>query len=153
MYTFGNWISRLARGGVSLSPAEQWLLQQLVGNLPPHLKPVAERQIASYNLAQREWDKRAINLYRMPSMEEGTPLLQMPPQVDWPLIRITASAGTSPAPVHATLTAVAGRVFCMSFNRPVKRLSASSLRLLKVKHAWRSNFPPCATDSSFELRQ
>lgn len=150
MYKFGSWIGRVVHGGVSLSPAEQWSLQQLLGNLPAHLKPIVDRQIASYNLAQREWDGRAINFYRIPAMQAGVPLLDMPPQVDWPLVRITASVAKSPELVHATLSAVGGRVFSMSFNRPVNGLPASDMRLTKVKEAWRSNFPHGRPDAAFK---
>jgi hypothetical protein len=138
---FGNWLTRLVRGGVLLSPAEQWLLHQLAGNLPPHLKPVADQQLASYNLAQREPDERAVNLYRRPSMRPDTPLFEMPPRKDFPLTRITVSVAGSADPVHAVLTAVEGRVFCMSFNRSVKRLPVAGMKLVEVRSAWRSNFP------------
>jgi hypothetical protein len=46
--TFGNWITRLLRGGQTLTDAEHRLLCLLVGELPPHLRDTVERQFESY---------------------------------------------------------------------------------------------------------
>lgn len=149
MYEFGNWLTRLARGGVVLAPAEKWLLRQLVNNLPPHLKPIVEDQIASYNLAQREWDKRAVNFYRRPTLLPGMSLLDMPPMEALPLVRVTASVANDD-PIHATLTAVSGRVFCMAFSRPAKGVLVADMKITRVEDAWRSNFPADAPNNSFK---
>jgi hypothetical protein len=147
MYVFGNRVTRALRGGVTLAPAEQWLLAQLVEALPSHLQSVVQAQLGSYNLAQREIDGRAINLYRRPALFPGMPLLAMS-VTEAPLVRLSVSVGSS-EPVHATLTAVTGRVFCMAFNRSVKTLAPSNLKVVRVTEAWRSNFPAGAPNNGF----
>ena len=148
MYKFGNWLTRAIRGGITLAPAEQWLLAQLVKELPEHLQATVQAQLRSYNLAQREIDGRAINLYRQPIHLAETPLLQMS-AVEAPLIRLSASAGAGD-PVHATLNAVSGRVFCMAFSRPAQALAVSDLEVVQITEAWRSSFPVSAPNNSFK---
>src|SRR5690606_13057102 len=72
---------------------EQWLLAQLVAALPGHLTATVQAQLRSYNLAQREIDGRAINLYRSPVLLPQVPLLPMS-VAEAPLIRLTASSDT-----------------------------------------------------------
>ena len=148
MYKFGNWLTRALRGGVTLAPAEQWLLTRLVEALPEHLRPTVQTQLRLYNLAQREIDGRAINLYCRPALPPQVPILPMLPR-DAPLIRLSASVGEG-EPVHATLNAVSGRVFCMALNRSVQALSTSNLQVTQVTEAWRSNFPASAPNNSFK---
>ena len=147
MYEFGNWLTRALRGGVTLYPAEQWLLAQLVSALPEHLKATVDAQLSSYNLAQREADGRAINLYRRPALLPQMPLLPMN-TVEAPLVRLTVNAATD-GPIHATLNAVSGRVFCMALSRSVRDVSPLSFGGTQITQAWRSNFPACAPNSSF----
>ncbi len=146
MWKFGGWLARALRGGVVLAPAEQWLLQELVAALPPHLRPTVESQLRCYNLAQREVDGRAINFYARPASRFSAPLLPMSaaPAV---LVRVKASSGAA-EPVHATLTAVSGQVFCMAISRCVQSLPAASLELAGITEAWRSNFPAGAPNNS-----
>ena len=149
MYEFGNWITRALRGGITLCPAEQWLLNQLVEALPAHLQGTVQAQLRSYNLAQREADGRAINLYRRPGLLPEMPLLLMT-GIEAPLIRLAASVAGQAEPLHATLSAVSGRVFCMAFSGAVQALAPSDLAVVKVTEAWRSNFPVSAPNSSFK---
>jgi hypothetical protein len=139
MYTFGNWMTRALRGGVTLSPAEQWLLDRLVRALPDDLRDITHAQLVSYNLAQREVDGRAVNFYRRPALLPNMPLLPMSVG-EAPLVRLSTSTGSGD-PVHATLNAVSGRVFCIAFSRAIGALSPSDLAVAKVTEAWRSNFP------------
>ena len=149
MYRFGNWLTRALRGGTNLAPAEQWLLTQLVDTLPKRLQDTVQAQLRSYNLAQREIDGRAINFYRQPALAPVVPLLTMS-VTEAPLVRLSAAAGDLSEPVHATLTAVSGRVFCLAFSRSVQALPPSSLKVVKVTQAWRSNFPDSAPNNSFK---
>ena len=148
MYEFGNRLTRALRGGVTLYPAEQWLLAQLVAALPEHLIATVQAQLRSYNLAQREVDSRAINFYRKPALLPPMPLLPMS-VIEAPLIRLSASAGTD-EPIHATLNAVSGRVFCMALSRSAQGINDSGLGVVQVTEAWRSNFPVCAPNNSFK---
>ena len=148
MHEFGNWITRALRGGVILYPAEQWLLGQLVAALPGHLRVTVQAQLRSYNLAQREIDGRSINLYRRPAVLPQMPLLPMS-VADATLVRLTASSSTD-EPLHATLNAVSGRVFCMALSRSAQGITDSSLRVVQVTEAWRSSFPVCAPNNSFK---
>lgn len=142
--TFGTWITRLLRGGKSLTDAEYRLLCALVGELPAHLRGIVERQFELYNLVQRENDGRALNFYRVRLGRSGvlpvTPLLRSKLDVA-PLVRISARITGEIEPLHAVLTAVNGRAFSVSFSRAVAgRLKADALAVAKVTQAWKSNF-------------
>jgi hypothetical protein len=142
--TFGTWITRLMRGGQTLSDAEHHLLCLLIGELPPHLRSTVERQFESYNLAQREVDGRALNFYRVRLGTNGvlpvTPLLNSKLEVA-PLVRVSARIAGEVEPLHAVLTAVSGRAFSVSFSRAVpQRITAEALSVDNVTQAWRSNF-------------
>jgi len=139
MARFGNWFSRALRGGITLAPAEQWFLSNLVSSLPQHLRPVVNAQLNSYNLAQREIDGRAINFYRRPAPHPNVPLLSSAESA--PLVRLTASASGIDEPIHATLNAVSGRVFCMALSHRVQALPVAALQVTGITNAWRSNFP------------
>ena len=148
MYQFGNWLTRALRGGVTLHPAEQWLLAQLVAALPEHLKATVQAQLRSYNLAQREIDGRAINLYRRPDLSPQMPLLPMT-VAEAPLVRLTVKT-VSDESLHTTLNAVSGRVFCMALSRSVHGIPVDGLSVLQVAQAWRSNFRECAPNNLFK---
>jgi len=142
--TFGNWITRLLRGGQTLTDAEHRLLCLLVGQLPPHLRETVERQFESYNLAQREIDRRALNFYRIRLGRSGvlpvTPLLTSKLDVA-PLVRISAKVEGEIEPLHVVLTAVSGRAFSVSFSRAVsERVRPEALSVGNVTQAWKSNF-------------
>ena len=141
--TFGNWITRLLRGGHTLTDAEHRLLCLLIGELPPHLREAVERQFQSYNLAQREIDGRALNFYRVRLGRSGvlpvTPRLTSKLDVA-PLVRIRATVVGEVEPLHAVLTAVSGRAFSVSFSRAVsERVKPEALSVDKVTQAWKSN--------------
>lgn len=149
MSKFIDWLKRrllLGHGDV-LAPAEQWLLRQLLNSLPPHLKSVAQEQIAHLPRAYREVDGRAINFYPRPGVELNFPTFDMNSD-EAPLVRITVSAAGVDTPIHAGLIAVHGRVFCISLSQPARHLPHDSMQLLKVKDAWRSNFPASASNHS-----
>jgi len=142
--TFGNWITRLLRGGQTLTDAEHRLLCLLVEQLPPHLRVTMERQFESYNLAQREIDERALNFYRVGLGRSG--VLPVTPRLTSrldtaPLVRISASVAGEDEPLHAVLTAVSGRAFSVSFSRAVsERVKPENLSVDTVTQAWKSNF-------------
>jgi hypothetical protein len=138
--TFGTWITRLRQGGDTLTDVEFQLLQQLVDALPTPLRSVVDVQFDAYNLVQRKSDGRALNFYRMQGGKvnrEGLPVLKMVEE-EAPLVRLTATLEGDAEPIHATLNAVAGHVFCMSLNRSIP--SVGVITVLQVKDAWRSNF-------------
>lgn len=135
---------RLCRGGATLSAAEYRLLCLLVAALPAHLRDIVERQFDAYNLVQREADGRALNFYRVQPWSNKvlsvSPLLTSKAN-EAPLVRIGIDVAGDGEPLHAVLTAVDGRVFCVSFNRVIpKNLSPDSISVRSVTQAWRSNF-------------
>lgn len=140
---FGTPLSRLLSGGVVLSDLESWTLRTLVLSLPAELRHVVEAQFQRYVLVQREVDGRALNFY--PRRRERTgdlraPLLQMDRE-DAPLVRVEISVAHPPGKLHAVLTAVLGRAFCVSFNQDVRPFSrASGFEVQDVEQSWRSNF-------------
>ena len=142
--TFGNWATRLLRGGHVLTAAEHHILAQLVSQLPDELRVPVEAQFDSYNLVQREVDQRALNFYRVKIGKRGAvtiaPLLKSKVE-EAPLIRLSFSVSGESEPLHAVLTAVHGRAFCVSFSRAVPRDKApSDYAILKTTQAWQSNF-------------
>jgi hypothetical protein len=142
--TFGSWITRLLRGGQTLTDAEHRLLCLLVAALPPHLRDTVERQFESYNLAQREIDRRGLNFYRVGLGRSGvlpvTPRLTSKLDVA-PLVRISVTVTSEVEPLHAVLTAVSGRAFSVSFSRAVSdRQKPEALSIDTVTQAWKSNF-------------
>ena len=126
-----------------LSSGEFKLLSMLVAELPPHLRSVAESQFAEYNLVQREADGRALNFYKVGVLSKA-PLPVLPrfqSEVDEaPLVRINMQIAEC-TPLHATLTAVRGRVFCASFSSSVPEAFENEPRIIRVVHSWESNFP------------
>ncbi|MCX7340278.1 MAG: hypothetical protein NT037_07100 [Hyphomicrobiales bacterium] len=139
MYQFGSWLQRFRYGGITLEPAEQWLLVRLVGALPEKLRGTVAAQLNAYNRAQREIDGRAINLYARPSLPPDMPLLMMSVS-EAPLVRLTVRVAGVDRQLHASLAAVSGRVFCMTLSQPVKGIEPSRLEVCKLTQAWRSNF-------------
>jgi hypothetical protein len=139
--TYGNFLKRLLRGGTKLTEVEWELLQQSVASLPPPLRSVVERQFEAYNLVQREVDGRALNFFRSRGGKanniEGLPLLEMV-SGEAPLVRLTARISGENEPLHATLSAVKGRVFCMTLSRRTR--GDGIVTVSEVKQAWRSNF-------------
>lgn len=139
--TFGNFIERLLGGGTKLTDVEFALLQQLIVSLPPPLRSVVESQFEAYNLVQREIDGRALNFYRKKGGRannmDGLPLLEMTVE-EAPLVRLTANISGDSEPLHATLNAISGRVFCMALSRSVR--TEGNVTVTDVKEAWRSNF-------------
>ena len=117
--TFRNFFQRLMWGSTKLTETEFQLLQKLVDSLPPELRSIIEVQFNAYNLVQREIDGRALNFYRnkggQPDNMKGLPLLDMTVE-EAPLIRLTATIGEDTKPLHATLSAIKGRAFCMAFS-------------------------------------
>jgi hypothetical protein len=137
-------LTRLVRGGTTLTAAEHRLLCLMVDALPPHLRGIVERQFDSYNLVQREIDKRALNFYRVRLGRRGVlpvaPLLKSKLD-EAPLVRITARIAGESEPLHAVLTAVRGRAFTVAFSRAVpEQLQADALSVADVTRAWKSNF-------------
>lgn len=140
---FGTRLSRFLRGGVVLSALEGWTLQTLVSSLPPDLRQIVEAQFQRYVLVQREVDGRALNFYpRRSEVKAGlsAPALQMKRE-ETPLVRIKFSIAGHGYSLHAVLTAVLGRVFCISFSSDVRPFAAASIfELENVEQSWRSNF-------------
>lgn len=139
---FGNWLSRLFRSGAVLSPLEYDLLVALVRALPLPMRSIVIAQFESYNLVQREIDGRALNFYRMrngrPNDMQGLPLLRTA-RIEAPLMRISATIEGEREPIHAVLTAVEGRAFCVSLSRRVHhRIYGGIRQVTRVEQAWRS---------------
>lgn len=142
--TFGTWITRLLRGGATLTDAEYRVLCLLVGALPPRLRGTVECQFESYNLAQREIDRRTLNFYRVRIGKSGVlpvaPLLSSKLDVA-PLVRINLRVAGENEPLHAVLTAVNGRAFSVSLSRAMsERVQAEALSADRITQAWKSNF-------------
>ena len=138
--TFGSVFRRIMSGGTVLTPVEHQLIERLVAALPASLRGTVEAQFEAYNLVQREVDGRALNFYRTTTGRAGVadlPQLAMTQDVA-PLVRLTANIEGQKEPVHATLTAVSGRAFCIGFSRALP--AKGGVSVVKTKQAWRSKF-------------
>ncbi len=142
---FGTILTRSFFGaGTSLTDIEHRLTEELISSIPDWLRVTVEMQIDGYDLVQREVDGRALNFYRKGSGRSGSmdglPTLEKHGD-EAPLMRITVQLGDEPEPVHATLNAVCGRVFCVAFSRRVDGIpSTATVTVTDRKDAWRSNF-------------
>lgn len=131
--------------GTSLTEVEHRIAEELIASLPEWLRTTVDIQMDAYNLVQREVDGRALNFYRKRSGRgacmSGFPKIEMHGD-EAPLARVTVRVGDEGQTVHATLNAVAGRVFCIAFSSRVDALPAGTkLSVTDRKEAWRSNFP------------
>jgi len=136
---YGTSMERLLWGGAKLTEVEFSLLQSLVSSLPPQVRPLIESQFEAYNLAQREADGRALNFYRKKKGGkeddlQGLPLLKLEKD-ETALVELKASVVGETMPVHATLVAVKGRVFCMTLNRAVP--AEGKIIVVDVRKDWR----------------
>jgi len=141
--SFGNWVSRLLWRGTVLSPLEYELLVALVEALPVPMREIVVAQIQSYNLVQREADGRALNFYRKKRGDvtdmKGIPLLDST-RAEAPLVRLSAVVAGDPEPIHAVLTAVNGRAFCVTLSRSVHdRAVRGPIEVIRIEQAWRSD--------------
>ena len=128
-----------------LRKGEHQIVSSMVAELPDHLRDTVDSQFDEYNLAQREVDGRTLNFYKM-SLFSAKP--HQPRAVlhgnkrEAPLMRVSVFTPGEAEPLHATLNAVAGRAFCVSFSRPVPEAhDGQALKITKVTHAWQSEFP------------
>lgn len=62
---FGSAFQRLLRGGVRLYPVEERLIERFILAMPDNFQVPLQQQLNAFNLAQREVDGRALNLYRI----------------------------------------------------------------------------------------
>jgi hypothetical protein len=140
---FGSRWARMFNGGATLSSVEYALVDAAVAALPPELRSIVEAQFDAYDLVQREVDGRALNFYRKgAATAEGLPVLPLK-EPEAPLIRLSARIEGSAEPVHAVLTAVAGRAFSLTLDRaPGLRERERAVKIENVVNAWRSNFAP-----------
>lgn len=139
---FGSLVRRVLGSGATLYAAEHAILEAAVASLPDSLRETVEAQFEAYNLVQREVDGRALNFYRKVGgvvNREGLPLLPLK-NIEVPLVRLTARVDGGESPIHAVLTAVSGRAFCLITNRSLKpRERNSSVHVERVVQSWRSN--------------
>ncbi len=143
---FGTfWTRSFLGAGINLSEIEHRLTEELIASLPDWLRTTVEAQFESYNLAQRQVDGRELNFYRKiggrVNCMDGLPVLTMHGE-EAPLMRITVRLGDEQKSVHATLTAVSGRAFCVGFSQRVDGYpEGTTVTVIGSKEAWRSNFP------------
>ena len=107
--------------------------------MPDHLRGYVESQFNEYNLAQREVDGRTLNFYKMSLFSTKPHQLQTVlhgKRTEAPLMRVSVSIPGDAETLQATLNAVAGRAFCVSFSRPVPETrDGQALEITKVTHA------------------
>jgi hypothetical protein len=142
---FGTLITRLLWGGTTLTKLECLVVEAMIENLPEWLGKTVRSQIEGYNLVQREHDGRTLNFYRKlggrPNNMEGLPLLNMNCE-DAKLVGVTFRFADIDAKIDATITAIRGRMFCVSFDRALRTIKTKAPPIAEhVRHSWRSHFP------------
>lgn len=142
---FGSiWTRSIFGSGTTLTDTEHHLTEQLILRLPEDLRLIAEAQFDAYDLVQRESDGRALNFYRKgKTASDGPcdfPLIPMTAD-EATLIRATVKVGVNSQPLHVTLNAVQGRVFCVAFDRRIDSTTDyGTIRFTEIKDSWRT--PP-----------
>ena len=147
-YKFGSALTRYLCQGVSLSNAEQVILNGLIEDLPEHLKPTVISQFEAYNLVQREVDGRALNFYRIwpiPIISVLRPVPNLPSisAEEAVLIKGKFESLKDGKAVHATMHAVGTRTFCVSRDRSVD--TDEEVALVSTKNSWLSSYPASAS--------
>ena len=138
---FGSLMMRLLKGGVNLTPVEVQLLELFQSNVPPKIQIPLDRQIAAYNLVQREIDGRALNFYRIRRWKvyrDDLPKLPVSPG-EIKLLSIELGDSAAPDAFYATFWAVNGYFFSMDLSKSLEYTSPQQLQIRKVKQCWRSN--------------
>lgn len=139
---FGNPFTRLLWNGTKLRERESQLLALAVDELPADLRRIVDAQLHVFNLVQREVDGRALNFYRKRGRQAddmtGVELLPMK-SPEAPLVKITVQFDDDAQPVHAVLTAVQNRVFCLSLSRSLPAQPGGRASLMHSVASWRSN--------------
>jgi hypothetical protein len=134
-------MTRLLRGGTTLTESEHFVLRTLVESLDPEIKGTVQSHFDEYNLVQREVDGRALNFYKIGSggrkLEVASPL-EMDSDEE-PLVKVAFALSGDSKPLHAVLTAVKGRAFCVTFGRvpPASSFSVSPT-IISITQSWRS---------------
>ena len=110
-----------------------------------------DAQLAAYNLAQRQVDWRAINLYRMQGRKavrtDLPPLPCSPGEVK--LLSLTISIPGRVNPVHVVYWAVDRYFFGFSTGESTKpHRQACDLRVTKATQSWRSNVDSSVSSTS-----
>lgn len=138
---FGSLLSRLIGRSTSLSDLEHQIVESLVDQLPPELQSIAAQQFEAYDMVQREVDGRALNFYfatgSQRPLDHGVPAFEQR-LAEAKLMRAEYSVGEDTAPIHAVLTAVSGRVFCVTFSRqPTREEHTRGVRIVSTVPAWK----------------
>jgi hypothetical protein len=142
---FGSFLARSPFGAsTTLTDLEHRVIEELVRRLPDFLRKIVEEQFESYTQVEREIDGRAFNFWRTRFGRgvdmRGVASLEM--SVDEAtMIRVTFDMSDDAKPLHATLNAIKGRVFCVAISRRIDKCPPSTtFVVIKIKEAWRSNF-------------
>ncbi len=140
---FGSLLSRLIGRSTSLSNLEHQIVESLVDQLPPELQSIAVQQFNAYGLVEREVDGRTLNFYfatgSQRPLDHGVPAFEQR-LAEAKLIRVEFSIGAGTAPIHAVLTAVGGRAFCVTFSRrPSREEHTQQARIVSSVPAWKGS--------------
>jgi hypothetical protein len=139
---FGSWWHRFARGGVSLEPVEQRLLEVLREHMPTTFHASLDAQLRAINLAQRQSDWRGLNLYRLRwgkvFRDDLPPLPCKAGEVKLLSVRVVVPKAAQS--VHVVFWAVDRFFFGFATGESLEPIrSATEFELVDVKQSWRSN--------------
>ena len=147
---FGTFWQRLLRGGVRLLPLEERLLEAFVGHMPAPFQAPLRAQLDAYNLAQREVDGRALNLYRM----KGGRVVRddLPPLPcrggEAKLLRFAAILPNGER-IHVGFVAINRYLFSFASDRDLRPFGASTtFEIADLHQSWRSAIVPTSGEAA-----
>jgi hypothetical protein len=134
--------SRIARGGVSLTAFDRFLLLALAEHVPPDLATALRQQWCGLNLIQRSPDWQELNFYRVVWGRVDRNRLPKLPIRDGEvkLLSVALRPTGEPGLLHVTFWAVDGWFFNLNANRSLKPFGAlTAMDVEAVEHSYRSN--------------
>jgi len=145
-------LMRLLKGGVNLTPVEGRRLKLFQSSVPSEIQIPFDRQIAAYNLVQREIDGRALNFYRIRRWKvyrDDLPKLPVNPG-EVKLLSMELGDSAASNAFYATFWVVDGYFFSINLSESIEHTAPKQIRIRKVKQCWRSNLV-LGTDSSINV--
>lgn len=133
---------RIARGGVSLTAFESFLLRTLAEQLPPDMATALRQEWRGLNLIQRSPDWQELNFYCVRKGRVDRGLLPKLPIRDGEikLLSLALRPTKETALTHVTFWAVDGRFFNQNANRSLRPFrDLAEMGVEATEHSYRSN--------------
>jgi hypothetical protein len=140
-----GFLTRLLRGGVTLSPLEGFLLRSLEQHLPAEMRKVLRVQWRGLNLIQRSPDWQELRFYRLVRGRVDRTDLPKLPVRDGEVRLLSLALRPQPGTplLHVNYWAVEARFFNLNASSSLRPFSADKeMTIEHVEHSYRSNLVP-----------